>query len=112
MSDTLNLRKVQLLQHNCARSYEIMQSYLNSAYTNTDIVLIQKSWILRDQNITLSHSAFICILSQAQENKRTKVTIFIFKNTTQLVCTSRSDVINDVNILILSISDSDLSQTL
>ena len=89
-----------------------MQSCLNSAYINTDIILIQKLWILRDQNITLSYSAFTCILSQAQENKRVKVAIFISKNATQLVCTSRSDVINDVDILALNISDSDLSQTL
>ena len=67
---------------------------------------------MRDQNITLSHSAFTCILPQAQENKRARVAIFISKNATQLVCTSRPDMINDVDILALSISDSDLPQTL
>jgi len=48
---------------------------------------------MKDENITISHSSFICIKSNVQ-NTCVKILIFITKNTKKFTCTSRSNIVN------------------
>ncbi len=57
---------------------------------------------MRDENITISHSSFICIKSNVQ-NTHVKVLIFIAKNAKKFTCTSRSDIVNSEDMQAISI---------
>ncbi len=48
---------------------------------------------MKDENITISHSSFICIKSNVQ-NTYVRVLIFVAKNAKKFTCTSRSDIVN------------------
>ena len=63
-----NMLNIWILQHNCARSTQIMHACMKFAKNKTDIVILQESW-MRDENITISHSSFICIKSNVQNKK-------------------------------------------
>ena len=61
---TTSTSKIQIVQHNCAKNVNVMHSLLNSTM-NKDIVLIQESWIFKDNKITVLHSAFTTLLSSS-----------------------------------------------
>ncbi len=87
-ANTLN---IWILQHNCARSMQIMHACMKFMKNKTDIVILQESW-MKDENITILHSSFICIKSNVQ-NTWIKVLIFVVKNAKKFTCTSRSDIV-------------------
>ncbi len=58
--DSPESHNIQILQHNCARSTQIMHVCMKFAKNRADIVILQESWV-KDENITISHSSFICI---------------------------------------------------
>jgi len=60
-----NMLNIQILQHDCARSMQIMHACMKFAKNKTDIVILQESW-MKDENITISHSSFICLKSNVQ----------------------------------------------
>ncbi len=87
-----NMSNIRILQHNCARSTQIMHACIKFAKNKTDIVILQELW-MKDENITISHSSFICIKSNVQ-NIHVRVIIFVAKNVMKFTCTSRSDIVN------------------
>ena len=50
--------KLRILQHNCNRSRNVIQTVLKYVVENTNIVLLQKSRI-KNNNILILHFAFI-----------------------------------------------------
>ena len=73
-----------------------------------DIICMQKSWIDANQ-VTISHSAYIKILSELKDDETHKQRVIIFvSKKCEFVITSRSDLINDTDIQILNISNTDL----
>ncbi len=99
-ANTLNIR---ILQHNCARSTQIMHACMKFAKNKTDIIILQESW-MRDENITILHSLFICIKSNVQ-NTWVRVLIFVAKNAKKLTWTSRSDIVNSEDMQAISIAN-------
>ena len=71
--------RISIMQHNTARSTNIMHSCLEIAIKSSiDFVLIQEFWIAVDNIITVSHAAYYCILSNSQ-NFRSRVAIYARK---------------------------------
>ena len=110
---TLNTKQqksmLKIFQHNCNRVTSTMHSVLESAVDKVDIVLFQKPSI-EPENITVSHSAFISIISVTK--LRSRVVTFISKANSRLKCTSRSDILTDSDLQALSISMSNLREFL
>ena len=104
--------KIHILQHNCARSTNVMQSCLNSAINTADIILFQEPWIGRDNITTVSHPVFTCLIPATSNDCRPRVAAFIFKTKVQLVCTPRPDITMDLDIQALSILAPGLKDTL
>ena len=77
-----------------------MQTILNYAVKNADIVLLQESWI-ENNNISISHSAFMKV-AWTEKNVKARIMTFISKKT-NLNCISKYDISNDSNIQILEI---------
>ncbi len=96
-----NMLNIQILQHNCARSTQIMHACMKFAKNKTDIVILQESW-MKDENITISHSSFICIKSNVQ-NTCVRILIFVAKNIKKFTCTSRLDIVNSEDMQAISI---------
>jgi len=59
---------------------------------------------VRDENITISHSSFICIKSNIQ-NACIRVLIFVAKNTKKFTCTSKSDIVNNKDMQAILITN-------
>ena len=100
---------LKIFQHNYNRVTSTMHSVLKSAVEKVNIVLFQKSWIGSD-NITVSHSAFISIISVTK--LRSRVMTFISKANCRLKCTSRWDISTDSDLQALSVSISNLKEFL
>ncbi len=64
---------------------------------------------MRDENITISHSSFICIKSNVQ-NTHVRVLIFIAKNAKKFTCTSRSDIVNSEDMQAISIANNKIQR--
>ena len=95
-----NTSNIRILQQNCTRSMQIMHACMKFAKNKIDIVILQESW-MRDKNITISHSSFICIKSNVQ-NTCVRVLIFVAKNAKKFTCTSRSDIVNSEDMQAIS----------
>ena len=61
MQKNFESAKLRILQHNCNRSTNVMQTILEYAVKNANIVLLQESWT-ENNNISISHFAFIKIV--------------------------------------------------
>ncbi len=103
-----NMLNIWILQHNCARSMQIMHACMKFAKNKTDIVILQESW-MRDKNITISHSSFICIKSNVQ-NTCIKILIFITKNAKKFTCISRSNIVNSEDMQAISIANNKIQR--
>ncbi len=98
-ANTLN---IWILQHNYARSTQIMHACMKFAKNKTDIVILQESW-MRDENITISHSSNI-------QNTYVRVLIFVAKNVKKFTCTSRSDIVNSEDMQAISIANNKIQK--
>ncbi len=85
-----------------------MHACMKFAKNKTDIVILQESW-MRDENITISHSSFICIKSNVQ-NTHVRVLIFVAKNAKKFTCTSRSDIVNSEDMQAISIANNKIQK--
>ncbi len=85
-----------------------MHACMKFAKNKTDIVILQESW-MKDKNITISYSLFICIKSNVQ-NTWVKVLIFIAKNVKKFTCTSRSDIVNNEDMQVISIANNKIQK--
>jgi hypothetical protein len=73
------------------------------AKNSADIVILQESW-MKDENIIISHSSFICIKSNIQ-NTQVRVLIFVAKNAKKFTYTSRSDIVNSEDMQAILIAN-------
>ncbi len=64
---------------------------------------------MRDKNITISHSLFICIKLNVQ-NTCVRVLIFVAKNAKKFTCTSRSDIVNSEDMQAISIANNKIQK--
>ena len=103
-----NTSNIWILQHNCARSTQIMHACMKFAKNKTHIIILQESW-MRDENITISHSSFICFKSNVQ-NTHVRVLIFVMKNAKKFTCTSRSDIVNSKDMQAISIANNKIQR--
>ncbi len=118
MSDTLILlinittstSEVQIVQHNCTRNVNVMHSLLNSTM-NKDIVLIQESWIFKDNKIIILHSAFTTLLSSSSLDVKPQTVIFVNKSRQNFVCTLRLDISMNSDLQAITISINNSSET-
>ena len=106
--------KIRIVQHNCARSLNVMHSLLNSVAKTADIVLIQEPWIAGDHKSTISHPAFTSFLppSNSMVSIRPRTMTFVSKNRQNLICTPRSDISMNSDLQILSVSTDKVSSIL
>lgn len=82
-----------------------MHSCLKTAILNKkDFVLMQKSCMLNDNEITISHSAYYCILFSCSSFVRFKVAIYARKNNS-FKYVQRTDLCFAFDIIILNVSD-------
>ena len=101
MQKNFETAKIRILQHNCNRSTNVMQTILDYAVKNADIILIQESWI-ENNNISISHPAFIKIV-WTERTVKARIMTFISKKA-NLNCTPRYDISNDSDIQMLEIT--------
>ena len=106
MSDTtasilLNTDRITIIQHNCRKSKEAMSSCLESNRNTAHIILLQEPWIGPD-NITIAHPSFIKVIPNTEQKPR--VMAFINQLSKHFTCTSRPDILNDLDLQILSLS--------
>jgi hypothetical protein len=78
---------------------------------NKDIVLIQESWIFKDNKTTVSHSAFTTLLSPSNLDIRPRTVAFINKYRQNFVCTPRSDISMNSDLQAITISINNSSET-
>ena len=97
------VRRVRVLQHNCARSKEVMHSVLETAVKNADILLLQEPWI-GPKYTTVGHPTFVSILPKDTPSRRPRVAIFYSRAFPRLAVNVRSDLIDDEDILALEVS--------
>ena len=94
--------KIRVLQHNVAKSTNIMISCLKYAFDKkTDIILMQESWIEKNE-IIIFHFAYDRIMSDISaemidQNKKFKIMTFVLKKST-LKITFRPDISNDSDV--------------
>ena len=104
--------KIRIVQHNVARSTNVMQTCLENSINNADIVLMQEPWMSNDHVTTISHPAFNCIIP-ANTGVQPRVMAFVTKrNTVDMTVTPRPDICQDSDIQVLDISTNDLPNLL
>jgi endonuclease/exonuclease/phosphatase (EEP) superfamily protein YafD len=107
MSDS---SRISIIQHNTARSQNIMYSVLETAKESaTDFVLIQEPWIAINENMiyTISHPTYDCILPNIVNNIRPRVAIYAKKQSVYKFC-QRTDLTADSDIIIIDVSDQNI----
>ena len=103
MQKNFETAKLRILQYNCNRSTNVMQTILDYAVKNADIVLLQESWI-ENNNISISHPAFMKV-AWTEKNVKARIMTFISKKANlNLNCTPRYDISNDSDIQMLEIT--------
>src|SRR5437762_13714428 len=87
-----------------------MHTYLEiSLELKIDYILFQEPYIDTNIMITISHSAYYCIMPES-EKIRSRVMIFAKKSSRFQFC-QRSDICSDTDIIIIDINDSLNSKT-
>src|SRR5947207_5587076 len=102
--------KISIMQHNTARTSDIMHSCLETAVKQAiDFVLIQELSIRFENNIviTLFHSAYYCILSIYSDNIRFRIAVFARKLSNYKFC-HKTDLTSDSDIIIIDVSGSNI----
>lgn len=103
-NDNYNIQKIEIYQHNTARLIPVMHTVLELALEAAiDFVLIQEPYIAEDNRGTVSHPAYITILPRPRDDIRPRVAIYARKDTA-FKYTSRPDIIDDSDVLALTIS--------
>ncbi len=92
----------------CMIWVESIHTCMKFAKNKTDIIILQESW-MRDENIIILHSSFICIKSNVQITQ-VKVLIFVAKNAKKFTCTSRSNIVNIEDMQAISIANNKIQR--
>ncbi|SRR6266536_1520512 len=99
--------KISIIQHNYARKTANIYTYLEiDLERNIDFILIQESWIAKDNTYIISHTAYHTILPEFCD-VRPRMTVFAKKDLIHQFC-YRSDLCKDNNIIILNILNSEI----
>src|SRR6266536_5286856 len=99
--------KISIIQHNCARITANIHTYLKIGLErNIDFILIQESWIAKDNTYIISHITYHTILSEFC-HVRPRIAVFAKKDLIHQFC-YRSDLCQDNNIIILDILNSEI----
>src|SRR5437762_14335272 len=93
---------IRVLQHNCARSSNVIYSLLNTAKRDVDIIIIQKPWLSRDGN-TISHASFHTYIAKHNENERARTAIYVSNIHRYFTINIRNNIIDDGNVQIIDI---------
>ena len=98
----------RFIQHNTAKSTNVMQTILHLARDTADIVLIQEPWARFDNNsgswTTLSHPFFTSILPLVPVQLKPRVATFLSKTAKHISLTPRNDLTNDPDVQYLTLS--------
>ncbi len=95
------------MQYNCARITVNMYTCLEIGLErNIDFILVQESWIARDNIYIISHTAYHTILPEFCD-VRPRVVVFAKKDLIYQFC-YRSDLCKDSDIIILDILNSEI----
>ena len=78
MQKNFEFAKVRVLQHNCNRSTNVIQTIIEYVVKNANIVSLQELWI-ENNNISISHSLFIKIVFNTKQNVKTQTMMFVSK---------------------------------
>ena len=104
------LNNIKLLQHNCARSQNIMIFLLKYAVLNKiDIVMIQKLYYDIQKQLTINHFNYQSILPKIPKY-RFRVVIYVAKFNQELQYTYREDLIKDVNMQVINILNNNIKE--
>ena len=97
--------KIQFLQQNIDRNPHKMHTCLEVGLElKIDYILFQEPYINMATKITISHSAYYCIIPENEET-RPRVMIFAKKSSRFQFC-QRSNICSNTDILIIDINDS------
>src|SRR5262245_51621669 len=102
MKENHSATKIRVIQHNCARSTNVMHTCLAAAVTTADIILIQEPWISKN-NTTISHPSFQSIIPNTQGNRRPRTLAFISTTNPHLKVTARPDILDDPDCQVLDV---------
>src|SRR6266511_5709806 len=95
------------MQHNTARNTANIHTYLEIGLErNIYFIFIQEPWIARNNNYTISYTAYHTILPEFYDG-RPKMAVFAKKDSIHQFY-YRSDLCNDSNIIILDILNSEI----
>src|SRR6266536_4546896 len=99
--------KISIMQHNCARNTANMYICLEIGLErNIDFILVQESWIARDNIYIISHTAYYIILPEFCD-VRSRVVVFAKKYLIHQFC-YRYDLCKDSDIIIIDILNSEI----
>ena len=93
---------IRILQHNCARSSNVMYSLLNTTERDVDIIITQEPWLSRDGN-TISHASFHTYIAKHDEKERARTAIYVSNIYKHFTVNIRNDIIHDGNVQIIDI---------
>ena len=97
MQDTAYTNKIRIFQHNCARSTNVINTLLQLAVNQADIIIIQEPW-LKDNYNPPTHPSFQAIISPKVYNRHPRVMAYISTTYLHLKVTLRLDLITDPDI--------------
>src|SRR5437899_11582845 len=93
-------KPITIIQHNCAKTYEVLTSLLHYTNGTADIILIQEPWLASD-GTPYSHPCFESILPDTTNNERPIIAAYINKSRLEILCSNISDLLPNVNGVIL-----------
>lgn len=101
---------LRIIQHNCRRSTNIMQSMLNSALNKTEIIFLQEPWVSKENN-TITHPGFQPIITNLKEKRKNRIRVltFISKNI-PFEISNREDLINDEDCQIIDLKSKEFGE--
>ena len=83
---------ITIVQHNCAKTYEVLTTLLHYTNGTADIVLVQEPWLAPD-GTAYSHPSFTSILPDTTNNERPRTAANISKSRLDILVTYRSDLL-------------------
>ena len=81
---------ITIVQHNCAKTYEVLTSLLHYTNGTADIVLVQEPW-LAPGGTPYSHPSFESILPDTANNEKPRTAVYVSKSRLDILCTYRPD---------------------
>ena len=97
-------RPITIIQHNCAKTYDVFTTLLHYTNGTADIILVQKTWLASDSS-PYYHPSFISILPNTANNERHRTAAYISISRLDILVTYRSDLLPhlDGNVLLLQV---------